>query len=265
MLQVSWLVDLLFRRMNIFVTIFFTAFVAIVSNWVTKRQHRSVKQKERQQALGELNLIIEGLVINNREALLQDPDLDELGLSSDRIEDLIEAAEREYDVLLPEATPVTLLQDVDLSIKDSRHLDSEQKTKHSEAIGNAISQIQDDDGVRVALPPEGAMALENISENADYEGSQEDVATLKENVTVFDPDPSPSEFRDKRRFIVAMAATMTAIISVFLQSPDNSADPLSQTTFLMFTGLILSVLFALLVATRIDDRRLGGILGEVFR
>ena len=83
----------------IIITVAVTLLTAFITNHSVKKRFKTLKQKDQQRALDQIRTIIEELIINNRESLSREnPELDELGLSAERIEDLIEATEREYPV-----------------------------------------------------------------------------------------------------------------------------------------------------------------------
>lgn len=207
----------------ILITALITIIAAVFSNWGIKRRLRSAKQKDKQTALEELHRIIEDLVVTNRDQLTEsDPDLDDLGLSSRRIEDLIEASERKHNVFLSDSTtPEALLQDVDLRIKDSRHLDSKQINQYSECITNIIGEVRREDERDLKLYEEGEDLLERIEEKAKYEDVEDDLDRVRKSIAVHESDVSSTTTDRQRRvavLVVSVIAASMSLLAFFLES-----------------------------------------------
>jgi Kef-type K+ transport system membrane component KefB len=112
MASFGWLINpIISNWVTILITSIVTLVAAFISNYGIKKKFKSAKDKERQRALEALRTAIESLIINNREKITEgNKELEYLGLSAERIEDLIEAAEREHQVSLSQSTtPVSLL------------------------------------------------------------------------------------------------------------------------------------------------------------
>ncbi|SFS00010.1 hypothetical protein SAMN05216559_2295 [Halomicrobium zhouii] len=269
MVSFDWFINpILANWVTILVTSFVTLLAAGLSNYGVKRKFKSAKDKDRQRALEELRTAIENIVINNREKIGDsEVDMGRLGLSSERIDDLIDAAEREHQVSLSEfTTPVSLLQDVDLRIKNSRYLDPEQKVRYSAAITEIINTIREDAPSPVVLPAESAKVLDRISEKAEYPGHNEDIQEIERNLVKYDSVTETTEsFEIARRLTVAITALVVSL-STFSAFAQFQAMQLS----LDLAGVIITVtgisFFASLVILLFgeNDEEIGGILGALF-
>lgn len=84
-----------------------------------------------EQAKDELLGLIQSYIVNKQE------------FSEQSIRNLMAASERQYQVQLMDAyTPVTLLQDVLLTLQQSKHLDVPQKIQYVSQIEDKISAFQ---------------------------------------------------------------------------------------------------------------------------
>lgn len=91
----------------------------------------SAGAERKKHATRELLDVVESYIINKQE------------LSEQVVENLIQASERDHQVVLRESsTPVSLLQDVALRLQRSRLLDIPQKSEYSQKIDALITQIR---------------------------------------------------------------------------------------------------------------------------
>lgn len=193
---------------------------------------------------------------DNREEIKdKEVNLETIGVSSDRIDDLIDAAEREHQVSLSETvTPVTLLQDVDLRIKNSRYLDPEQKIQYSAAITEIISEVQDTSH-KAILSERSAKIIDRIEENAEYPGHEEDINELKKDVYISDSLYSNSKSVQMmvRKVTVLSIILVTSILTVIMavQIQNHEAGP-DIVIVLISVILIVSVVLTFIRAM-IDD------------
>lgn len=104
-----------------------------VSSFFYRLQKKSVysaSQERKKHALNELLDVIESYIINKQN------------LSDRVIDNLIFASERDHTVQLrPACTAISLLQDVELRLQRSRHLDIPQKSEYSLKIEGLINDI----------------------------------------------------------------------------------------------------------------------------
>jgi hypothetical protein len=190
--------------------------------------------------------------------------LDALGLSSDRIQDLIDAAEREHQVSLSEATtPVTLLQDVDLRIKNSRYLDPDQKYQYSCAITRIIDEVQDDSH-SIVLPEKSAELLERIETEAEYPGAKDDIEKLRKKKNIYISE-SPYSNSDYPEVLVRISVVLTTILFTAILIPlfiirDESASSFPEIGVIAISVMTLVFIFILTIEAFDDDKEIGGIL-----
>lgn len=119
---------------GLLVTAAITAVITLLSVYLTNRALRdyvtSAREERISQAKDELISMLENQIINRK------------GISTSKIDNLIEAVEREHSVNLSNTvSPITLLQDLELRIEQSSHLDVEQKEEYGEIIEDKIEEI----------------------------------------------------------------------------------------------------------------------------
>lgn len=269
MVGLDWLINPIVQNwVTILVTSLVTLLAAVVSNYGIKKRFKSVKEKDRQQALEELRSAIEDLIINNRDKITdQGIELDKIGLSSDRIYDLIDAAEREHQVSLSEVTsPVSLLQDVDLRIKNSRYLDSGQKYQYSCAITTIIDKIKDDSS-NIVLPEELAETIERIEEEATYDGVEEDIDELLGFIHFTEDIYSDYQtyYNYQRRLLVllTMVATAVGISSTLITEGDVLYSP--ENIVVVISALLTVLLLFTLIKSIEENNELDGLIGLLFK
>lgn len=258
MANLRWLINPIIQNwVTILITSLVTLLAAGISNYGVKRRFKSAKDKDRQRALEELRTAIENLVINNREKIgTEEVDLEKLGLSSERIEDIIDAAEREHQVSLSEsATPISLLQDVDLRIKNSRYLDPEQKVQYSAAITEITNEIREETDQDLVLPEESVEIIDSIQENAEYSGHKEDIQRLRKNITTYDSMSSSSEaFETARRMLVFATAMITGLFTLIISARTQETQAPPEFVVILISAVtVVTFSFIFLQFSPIDD------------
>jgi hypothetical protein len=165
---------------GISITAVITVVITLLSVYLTNRAFRdyvtSAREERISQAKDDLIGILENQIINRKE------------ISTDKVHNLIEAVEREHSVnLSDQLTPVTLLQDLELRIEQSSHLDTEQKEKYGEKIEKIIANIEEKGQEIKELPPEIYHApiiedIEDALEADNVDGALDLIEKLKAKV-----------------------------------------------------------------------------------
>ena len=113
------------------ISILIGVLVAFFFYRLQKKDSVSASAERKKHAIRELLDVVESYIINKQE------------LSEQVVENLVQASERDHQVVLHEScTPVSLLQDVALRLQRSRHLDIPQKSEYSQKIDGLITQIR---------------------------------------------------------------------------------------------------------------------------
>ena len=99
-------------------------------NYAHRKYVISIKRVKIKQAKASLIDILEARIINKQDIPL------------DKIDNLLEAVEREHSVFLQNVTPTSILQDLELQFEKSHHLDPTNKDGYCKQIQNKIREIE---------------------------------------------------------------------------------------------------------------------------
>jgi hypothetical protein len=254
----------------ILITVVVTGVFTYLGNRGIKKYYNSAKEKERRQAKQQLHSIVEDIIINNRENLAENEvDPHKIGLSAERINDLIEASERENQVSLTNSvTPISLIQEVDMAIKDSNLLDSDQINEYSKAIEYIKSEIQEEKS-SPEVPKEPLEIVNRIKENSDYEGIEEDVEDLKESISESKKVvvSTSNHFRSIQLLILSgLIASVTAVTLIEPTESNAGTDPPPEIAILITViTMAMFLAFVTLRLTEVLEEDLDDILHAFFK
>ena len=199
-----------------------------------KRDVASVERERVKRAKEELLNVIESHIINKQQ------------FAEELIHNLIVASEREHQVGLKDfCTPTTLLQDVELRLQKSGHLDIAQKREYSDQIEQTIATIEEQ---RNEVPEEAKEPLEFVGvledaiQNGETQKGLETIALLKEKLTKA-PIPVRAEYATKSERLQLMTSLITGIsviIATFLLTSEYTDLPIDR----YFTELLLAIMAA---------------------
>lgn len=210
-----------------------------------RRQTVSAEAERKKQAKEELMEVVESYFINKQI------------LSEEALDSLIAATEREYQVDLgPTCSPIAVLQDVNLSLQRSRHLDVSQKSSYVAQIEELLSRITTEHKQMrfysrrpVLLLKEIESAIQDDKKDSALKG----IETLKRTL-VFYLDRSPTSDNFPTEFLrAALVGILTSGLAFALFSSiyEKSNKPLFPDLKLpqqpaMF-GILLGIAFILVI------------------
>ncbi|WP_141551638.1 hypothetical protein [Natrinema sp. CBA1119] len=152
--------------------------IGIVSIFGTRaylnREVASAKIEKKNQAKNDLLNSIERQLINNQD------------IGSQWVADLIEAIERKHGVSISdEVTKVSVLQDVQLRIAESRHLDGDQKQEYSEYLQLRIREIKEDKNSPELKERylEKFTEIEELLSNKKVDQAREEIKELRKEIS----------------------------------------------------------------------------------
>lgn len=158
-----------------------TLSISLVSLWGTNKYLKeylaAVREEKHNQTKQELLNVLERHIVNNKE------------INGKKIENLISAVNRKYSTPLPEsASTVSILQDLELRIEESRHLDVDQKEQYTQQIEGTIQDIREsreEKKRQKRISKENSDIIKDLEENVEEENLEEasdNLRKLKNNL-----------------------------------------------------------------------------------
>ena len=193
------------------VTIIVTAISVYISIRYSKSYITSAKEERRNQARLELLNLLENRIINGKDVNLE------------KIDNLINAIDRKYSVSLAERVSLNgLMEDIELRIEESRHLDPDQKDKFTQEIRKISENLSVDDEDVPSVKSEYRELIENIKnlvEEESRESALEELDHLDSKVRNEGVPRSTGEFEPFepdvviRGFAVMVVSLITLIVT----------------------------------------------------
>jgi len=151
---------------NIIVALVIGTIFYILSNYAQRRYISSAERVKIKQAKASLLDILEARVINKQDIPL------------DKIENLLEAIEREHSVFLLDVTQITILQDLELQFEKSHHLDPTQKEEYCKQIQNIIQEAETTEE-ELITPRKFSGIFETLTEDITSKNTNEALENLE--------------------------------------------------------------------------------------
>lgn len=197
------------------VTIVVTTVATGITLYVSKKHQTNAREERLKQAEESVIGVIEEHIIDGKD------------LSISKFDDLINAAEREHSVPLSEnVSKVSLLEDLELKIERSPHLNSDQKEKYTDQIQKFISKIEEKEKAPevTRTRQEILQSLSKNIENGDTDDALEDVERIKHEISQL--EGSPARARTRRflpRFLIYAIVAFSIWFFIFSQLINLSA------------------------------------------
>lgn len=157
---------------SVITTFLISIFSIYGTSKVVQKYLTTASDERKEQAKNDLLDILENHIINEKS------------IHSNKIDNLVDAVDRKYSVPLSEnVSKIALLQDLELRIEESRHLDAQQKQDYSAEIEDTIAEINEEQPAHL---PSGAIAdfVENVKIKIE-EGNEEEAKEMLDNMSEF--------------------------------------------------------------------------------
>ena len=224
----SYWVEILLSAISIFVGFI----VGYIFYRLQKRDVASVRAERVKRAKEELLDVIENRIVNKQQ------------VTEESIHNFLVASEREYQVGLKDVcTPTTLLQDAELRLQKSRHLDIAQKREYSDQIEQTITTIEEQHNKvpeEAKEPLEFVGVLEAAIQDGEKQKGLETIALLKEKLTKA-PIIARAEYAttsERLRLMTSLITGIFAIIATFLLASEYTNLPIDR----YFTELLIAIM-----------------------
>lgn len=210
--------------LSIVVTIVLTLVGVVGTQRYIRKEVTSARKERHTQAKENLLNILETQIVNNKQ------------ISSRTVNNLIDAMDRKYSVKLSDnVTEITILQDLQLRISESRHLDASQKQEYTELIEDEVRSIKEESEspdiqkekkeiideiryeIREGTDSDALYYLDNLEEKLSSENIYQEPVTISAVRLVADPREGISVLSEYplQRQLRVIIVTIIFIIAYF--------------------------------------------------